>query len=97
MLGKIICKLQRLASESKFMSAAQVEGSCKIYENVMTMAADISVGDGFSAYSGALFWGDGPIRLGKNVSIGMDTIIYAHSGRHYYRGQLNDCCTVRCD
>lgn len=38
---------------------------------------NISLGKGVTIYPGVMFWGDGTIEIGNNVSIGNQTIIYS--------------------
>lgn len=80
MLDRVIRAIQRIAATSGYKSKATIEGSCRIYENAAINATDVVVGDGYCAYPGSLLWGDGPIRIGRNVAVGKDTIIYAHAG-----------------
>lgn len=45
--------------------------------DITVINRNIQVGQNVCIYPGCMFFGDGPIVLGDNVSIGQDTIIYA--------------------
>lgn len=40
---------------------------------------NIQIGKNVTIYPGCMFWGDGTIKIGNNVSVGNNTIIYASS------------------
>lgn len=56
----------------------KTHNAIKIYGKVQLDNPNIVFGENVSLYSGVQIWGDGKITIGDNVSIGKDTIIFAH-------------------
>ena len=79
-IDRIWKKLERDHSRRLFISSVRCKGAVSIHGHVEVNATDVAAGCGLSVYPGAYFWGDGPIRIGNNVDIGKDTILYAHKG-----------------
>lgn len=48
-----------------------------IYGDVNLFNTNIKIGNNVQIYPNVTFWGDGPIEIGDNCSIGMGTVIYA--------------------
>ena len=48
-----------------------------IVGDITLINTNIEIGRGVTIYPGAMFWGDGEIKIGNNVDIGKDTIIYS--------------------
>lgn len=44
---------------------------------VTVINRNVKLGKNVTIYPGVMFWGDGDIRIGDNVDIGKDTVIYA--------------------
>lgn len=79
-IDKIWNRLERRRSLRNFVSAVRCDDMPMIHGLVTVNATDVSAGKGLSVYPGAYFWGDGPMRIGNNVDIGKDTILYARKG-----------------
>ena len=77
MLMKIWRKLKNIYVCRAFTSRVRCTGKPTVYGDVTVTSTDISAGEGLVVYPGAYIWGGGPIRIGDNVVIGKDTIIFA--------------------
>lgn len=57
-----------------------------IVGDIILINTNIKIGRGVTIYPGAMFWGDGIIKIGNNVDIGKDTILYSSKEGGIYIG-----------
>ena len=77
MLMRIWGKLKKTLACLAFTSKVKCDGKPTVYSGVTVLSTDVSAGKGLTVHQGAYIWGGGPIRIGDNVAIGKDTIIFA--------------------
>lgn len=60
--------------------------NCRVLGKINYNATDVSVGSNVTIYPNVTFWGDGEIRIGDNVDIGYNTIIFSTKTGGVYIG-----------
>lgn len=80
LFDRIWDKLAQAHSQNMFQKKVQCDGQPSIQADVTVLATDMEVGKRFCAYRGSCFWGEGPIRIGSDVTIGKDAILYSGAG-----------------
>ncbi len=59
----------------------QKTDNCQILGNMTLINKNVKVGKNVTFYPNVMLWGDGPVTIGDNVDIGINTVIYAKSER----------------
>lgn len=77
MLMRIWGKLKKTLARRVFTSKVKCTGKPTVYGGVTVVSTYVSAGEGLTVYPGVYIWGGGRIRIGDNVAIGKDTIIFA--------------------
>lgn len=77
-IDRCIQKMKREYRKALFKKmTGNVGKGLKIHGKVFVMNRHVKIGSNVSLYPGVQFFGDGPIEIGDNVSIGNNTLIYA--------------------
>lgn len=79
LFDRVICKIKRSYLRKIFLLKTRSKNAknCKIYDRVNVLNNNIMIGDNVTIFHNVTFFGDGEIRIGNNVSIGQDVLIYA--------------------
>ena len=77
-IEKILEKIQNEWRKAVIIrKASACADNVRIYGKVHLINRNITIGDNVKIFPGVMFFGDGPIVLGDNVSVGNNTMIYA--------------------
>lgn len=77
LIDKIKQKLLRLYNPKIFLLKINNKvQNCRVLGKVNCNATNLIIGNNVTIYPNVTFWGDGEIRIGDNVDIGYNTIIF---------------------
>lgn len=77
MLLKFVRFVERKLTLKEIKKSCNVKGSINVRGRINIWNKNVLIGKNCTIYPGVTFWGNGPIKLGDNVKIGMNTVIYA--------------------
>lgn len=87
MIDKIKEKLLRLYNQKIFLLKINNKvQNCRVLGKVNCNATNLIIGNNVTIYPNVTFWGDGEIRIGENVDIGYNTIIFSSKNGGVYIG-----------
>ncbi len=78
LFNRFLKKIERSYRKAVFKNTISCShNKFSIVDDITVINKNISLGRGVTIYPGVMFFGDGLIKIGDNVDIGKDTIIYA--------------------
>ncbi|MFC4697749.1 acyltransferase [Enterococcus aquimarinus] len=87
LVDKIKDKLLRYYNKKIFLLKINSKvQNCRVIGKVNCNATNLIIGNNVTIYPNVTFWGDGEIRIGDNVDIGYNTIIFSSKNGGVYIG-----------